>query len=149
MRWTIFLVPSTSMQRDTNFPTQSWYKMQCPCAGKTSELLLGAPSSSRTAWYRINMGSTLMHEPETKHNHDIVYSCTSAKVNDIQRLLVKGTSLDRRSCMACVVKEFNSFTCTPTNGMNHTCFCFPRKHLSSFTYSGGMEGWVDPGTTSE
>jgi len=56
----------------------------------------------------------------------------------------EGTSLQKRSGMARVVEGFHSFTCTPTrlftNGMNHSCLCFPSRSWSSFTDSGGMEG---------
>ena len=50
----------------------------------------------------------------------------------------------KRSGMACVLKGFHSFTCTPTcssaNGMSHTCLCLPSYNWYSFTDPGGMEG---------
>jgi len=60
--------------------------------------------------------------------------------------------LQKRSEIARVVGRFHSFTCTPmrlsTNGMNHTCLSLPGRSWSSFTDSGGMEGWVGLGTTT-
>jgi len=53
------------------------------------------------------------------------------------------------SGMACVLKGFHSFTCTPTRpsaiGMSHTCLCFASRSWYSLTDRGGMEGWVDLG----
>ena len=50
----------------------------------------------------------------------------------------------KRSGMACVLKGFHSFTCTPTGsstiGMSHTCLCLPSCSSYSFTDPGGMEG---------
>jgi len=34
---------------------------------------------------------------------------------------------------------------TSANGMNHTCLCLPSQSWSSFTYPGGMEGWIGRG----
>ena len=52
--------------------------------------------------------------------------------------------------MACVLKGFHNFTCTPTRssaiGMIHTCLYLPSRSWYSFTDPGGMEGWVDLGT---
>ena len=55
----------------------------------------------------------------------------------------------KRSDMTRVLKEFHSFTCTPTRssaiGMSHTCLCLPSRSWYSFTDPGGMEGRVDLG----
>jgi len=52
--------------------------------------------------------------------------------------------LQKRSGMAHVLKEFHSFTCTPTHssavGMSRTCLCLPSRSWYSFTDPGGMEG---------
>ena len=52
-----------------------------------------------------------------------------------------------RSCIACIVKGYHSFTGTPcvssTSGMNHTCLCLPSRSWYSFIDPGGMEGSVD------
>ena len=54
------------------------------------------------------------------------------------------TPPQKRSDMACVLKGFHSFTCTPTRsfaiGMSHTCLCLPSRSWYSFTDPGGMEG---------
>jgi len=56
------------------------------------------------------------------------------------------TSPQNRSGMARVLKEFHSFTCTPTHssaiGMSHTCFCLPSCSWYSSTDPGEVEGWV-------
>jgi len=48
------------------------------------------------------------------------------------------------SGMACVLKGFHSFTCTPTRssaiGMSHTCLWLPNRSWYSFTDPGEMEG---------
>ena len=63
--------------------------------------------------------------------------------------LCSESPLQKRSGMACVLKGFHSFTCTPTRssaiGMSHICLCLPSLSWYSFTDRGGMEGWVDLG----
>ena len=48
-----------------------------------------------------------------------------------------------------VLNGSHSFSCTPIRssaiGMSHTCLCLPSYSWYSFTYPGGMEGWVGPG----
>jgi len=62
------------------------------------------------------------------------------------------TSLQKRLGVARFVEKFHSFTRTSTrlstNGMNHTCLCFPSRSWSSFTDLGWIYRWDDLGTTT-
>jgi len=84
--------------------------------------------------------------------YEIVY-CTVQSTLVKVKVKVKVHTLDiaplrsqspsqKRSGMARVLKEFHSFTCTPTRssaiGMSQTCLCLPSHSWYSFT---DPEGW--------
>ena len=66
------------------------------------------------------------------------------KVHTLDKAPLRSESpSQKRSDMACVLKGFHSFTCTPTRssaiGMSHTCLCVPSHSWYSFTDPGGMK----------
>jgi len=68
---------------------------------------------------------------------------THIKVKSMCIAPVRETSL-RRSGIACIVKGYHSFTCTPcvssASGMSHTSLCLLSHSCYSITDPGGMEG---------
>ena len=89
--------------------------------------------------------------------HIVMINFTNS-ANLLAKLLVKGTftwysaSLwiitSKRSGMACVLKGSHSFSCTHTysiRNQNEPYLCLPSYSWYSFTYFGGMEGWIGLG----
>jgi len=79
------------------------------------------------------------------HLGQVVEGEVKVKVHTLDIVpLYSESPLQKLSDMARVLKDFDSFTCTPTPssaiGMSHTSLCLPSCSWYSFTDPGGMEG---------
>ena len=142
------LITYVRMQRDLNMAFLAdilcWLGMIIPCClGSSHKRTRGAGVDPQDTWCWLSYGHHLLltNEWQTDKWKKVI----NVHTLDIAPLRSESPP-QKRSGMARVLKGFHSFTCTTTCssaiGMSHTCLCLPSYSWYSFTYPGGVQGWV-------